>query len=225
MFAQRAPGLTIMAALQAAPLTVTAELVPNARNQSKGCGTVMRSAPFGLVLSWTPEQAYDYAAQSAAITHGHPTAHVAAGALAMLVRLLVTGQPLSSAVAVMLRHVVREESDGRTETSAALYKAANPVDGWTLSHQSVDTLGEGWVAEEALAIAVYCALRFPGRDQVEDALVFAVTHSGDSDSTGSICGNILGALHGVDAIPDRWRNAVEGRDTILAVANKLANTG
>lgn len=206
----------------------TSAAVPNAQNESKGCGTVMRSAPFGLVVSWTPEQSFGYAAQAAAITHGHPTAHVAAGALAMLIRLLVAGEPLAQAVAQTLKHVVREEdSTGLTETSTALRKAANPVDGWSGGHESVDSLAAGWIAEEALAIAVYCALRFPERDQIEDALVFAVTHSGDSHSTGSICGNILGALHGADAIPERWRHAVEGRDTIQAVAVSvaLANVG
>jgi ADP-ribosylglycohydrolase len=60
----------------------------------------------------------------------------------------------------------------------------------------METLGGGWVAEEALAMAVAAALTHPGPDQVLDALAFAVTHSGDSDSTGAICGNILGALHG-----------------------------
>ncbi|GAB3127779.1 ADP-ribosylglycohydrolase family protein [Glaciibacter psychrotolerans] len=223
LFAQRAPGLTIMAALQAMPENASVEVIPDATNQSKGCGTVMRSAPFGLVPSWTPEEAYEHAAQASAITHGHPTAHIAAGALALLIRHLVAGQPLSRAVAAMLAHVVSAEPDGLAETSTSLHTVAEQIPGIP-DHPDVEGLGAGWVAEEALAIAVYCALIFPERDQVENALSLAVTHSGDSDSTGSICGNILGALHGIDAIPERWRNSVEGRDTILAVANTLAHT-
>ncbi|WP_307801083.1 ADP-ribosylglycohydrolase family protein [Microbispora triticiradicis] len=55
--------------------------------------------------------------------------------------------------------------------------------------EKVESLGAGWVAEEALAIAVYCALAQP---DPREALLLAVDHSGDSDSTGVVCGNILG---------------------------------
>lgn len=52
-----------------------------------------------------------------------------------------------------------------------------------------------------------------------DALSLSVTHSGDSDSTGAICGNILGALHGETALPPELAFAVEGRGTILTLAD------
>ncbi|TFD61607.1 ADP-ribosylglycohydrolase family protein [Cryobacterium suzukii] len=222
LFAQRAPGLTVMAALKAIPAGVAAERVSTAENQSKGCGTVMRSAPFGLVASWTAEESYTHAAQAASITHGHPAAQVAAGALAMLVHRLVGGESLTHAATGTLNYVVRTEPDGFTETSSALRKASSRIGRSVPVPKVTELLGAGWVAEEALAIAVYCALTFPDRDQVEEALSLAVTHSGDSDSTGAICGNILGALHGLDAIPARWRQGVEGRDSLLAVGAQLA---
>ena len=68
-------------------------------------------------------------------------------------------------------------------------------------------------------IAVYCALSNPAPDQVRDALTLAVTHSGDSDSTGAICGNILGAAHGLSAIPAELAFDVEGRGTLLQLAD------
>ena len=49
----------------------------------------------------------------------------------------------------------------------------------------------------------------------------AVNHSGDSDSTGSIAGNLLGLIHGVQGIPDRWLNELELRDIIEQVADDL----
>ena len=88
--------------------------------------------------------------------------------------------------------------------------------------QTVESLGGGWVAEEALAIGVYCALVHPGEDEMRDALSLAVSHSGDSDSTGSICGNLLGTLHGIAALPHDLHRAVEGRDTIARVAYDMA---
>lgn len=54
-----------------------------------------------------------------------------------------------------------------------------------------------------------------------DALSLAVSHSGDSDSTGAICGNILGTAHGIFAVPAELVFQVEGRGTILELADHL----
>jgi len=80
-------------------------------------------------------------------------------------------------------------------------------------------LGKGFVAEEALAIGLYCAL---GAKDFEDGIILAVNHSGDSDSTGTITGNLLGAAAGVEAIPQRWLAQLEMRSTIEAIADDLA---
>jgi ADP-ribosylglycohydrolase len=80
-------------------------------------------------------------------------------------------------------------------------------------------MGKGFVAEEALAIGLYCVLS--DQDFSKSALL-AVNHSGDSDSTGSIAGNLLGAMQGVDAIPAKWLGPLELRETIEAVADDLA---
>ena len=77
------------------------------------------------------------------------------------------------------------------------------------------------MAEEALAIAIYCAAAYPDAGQVLDALALAVSHSGDSDSTGAICGNILGTLHGQSALPAGLEVQLEGRGTILELAGDL----
>ncbi|PWS46023.1 ADP-ribosylglycohydrolase, partial [Streptomyces sp. FT05W] len=83
------------------------------------------------------------------------------------------------------------------------------------------SLGAGWVAEEALAVAVYCALVLPGAGDVAEALLLAVNHSGDSDSTGAICGNLLGAHHGDVRLPATWLAVTEGRSVIAEVADDL----
>ena len=90
---------------------------------------------------------------------------------------------------------------------AVLMERALDVAGRGLPDASTidEQLGGGWVGEEALAIAVACALAAP---DFEQGVLAAVNHSGDTDSTGSICGNILGALHGESAIPTRWLEAL-----------------
>ncbi|MDN5933360.1 MAG: ADP-ribosylglycohydrolase family protein [Pseudonocardia sp.] len=198
LYAARAPGNACLSGLRTG----------RANPESKGCGTVMRSAPFGLA-STTPEAAATAAIEGSALTHGHPTAGVAAAGLAVLIHPLRHGTALVASVRRTVAHL--PPLDGPEETTDAVLRAA----------AGEDELGEGWVAEEALAMSVRYALAHPGPDELGAALLLAVNHSGDSDSTGAITGNILGALHGEQAIPAAWARAVEGRDTILGLAGRL----
>ena len=65
----------------------------------------------------------------------------------------------------------------------------------------------------------YCALKY--QNDFSKAMIASVNHDGDSDSTGAITGNILGALIGYAAIPDCWKKDLEIRDVILEVATDL----
>jgi ADP-ribosylglycohydrolase len=82
-------------------------------------------------------------------------------------------------------------------------------------------LGGGWVGEEALAIAVACALQ---AQDMRHGMLLAVNHSGDSDSTGSICGQLLGARDGVEAIPAEWWARLELRQLIEDTINQLVDS-
>jgi ADP-ribosylglycohydrolase len=82
----------------------------------------------------------------------------------------------------------------------------------------VEELGGGWVAEEAISIALYSVL---ATHNFKDAVILAVNHSGDSDSTGSIAGNLAGAAYGMEAVPERWAGHLELRDEILTLADDL----
>ncbi len=84
---------------------------------------------------------------------------------------------------------------------------------------AIRTPGEGWVAEETLPIAVYCALRH--KNDFDKAVVAAVNHGGDSDSTGAVTGNILGAHLGASGIPEKFLTHLELKDTILEIADDL----
>lgn len=219
LHARRAPGNTCLAALRA-PLR---EGSFAARNDSKGCGGVMRAAPVGL-FAWhdrhephIADDTFDTAVATAAITHGHPDGQAPAGVLALLVLRLLEGAALADAVheaQSLLR--ARAWAGGTLDALTAALHAARR--GGAPSPEAIASLGAGWVGDEALAIAVYCALVTPG---LESALVLAVNHGGDSDSTGAIAGNLLGAARGVEAIPSRWLEALELRDEITAVADDL----
>ncbi|MEU2711864.1 ADP-ribosylglycohydrolase family protein [Streptomyces sp. NPDC007205] len=219
LYARRAPGnacLSGVAQMYAPDPALPLDGTPGEVNpDSKGCGTMMRSAPFGLAAS--ADAAFAMAARGAQITHGHPTGYYAAGALAAIVAHLVAGDSLEGAVLRTLRLLERHR--GHTETTAALRAALELAADGAPTAEKVESLGAGWVAEEALAIGVYCALAEPVAVR---ALLLAVNHSGDSDSTGSICGNLLGARHGDTGLPHTWVAQVEGRARIAALADDLA---
>lgn len=217
LYARRAPGNACLSGLTLAHVPSGQGVLGRpgpVNSDSKGCGTVMRSAPFGLTGD-EPRTAFFQAAYCAQITHGHPTGYYAAGALAAIVAHLLRGESLEGAVLRTLRLLAA--FPGHQETSTALERALD-LSG-TADAATVEKLGAGWIAEEALAIGVYAALAEPDAGR---ALLLSVNHSGDCDSTGSICGNILGALHGDQGLPAAWVSQVEGRARIAALADDFA---
>ncbi|MET9437506.1 ADP-ribosylglycohydrolase family protein [Streptomyces sp. NPDC006551] len=218
LYARRAPGnacLTGVAAGHVPPRYGKIGTGP-VNPQSKGCGTVMRSAPFGLTGD-TADEAFDLAALCAQITHGHPTAALASGTFAAIVTYLLEGESAQGAVLRSMELLRRRT--GHEETTAAL-RAAVDLSGGRPRAELVESLGAGWVAEETLAIAVYCML--VRTHSVEHALLLSVNHSGDSDSTGAVCGNLLGALYGDAQLPLEWLMMTEGRAVITELADDLS---
>jgi ADP-ribosylglycohydrolase len=210
LHARRAPGVTCLAGLRA-PLMGRLE---QPLNTSKGCGGVMRVAPIGLARA--VDDPFRLGCDAAALTHGHPSGTLSAGVLALVLRELLCGAGLEEACREALEELARwpahEEVAAAVEAALARAAAGAP------SPQAIEALGGGWVAEEALAIALYCARVAP---DVESALRLSVNHGGDSDSTGSIAGQLVGALHGEAALPARWLEALELRGEIERVADAL----
>ena len=213
---RRAPGNTCLSALRGARMGT----IKQPLNDSKGCGGVMRVAPIGLVAG-DDEAAFALGCEAAAITHGHPSGYYSAGCFAAIIQNLTTGRSLPDAIGRALQILGDVKNSGNEECSAAirqavaLYRDADVPP----SPEVIERMGGGWVGEEALAIALYCALA--SQDDFVRGVLLAVNHSGDCDSTGAITGNLLGLMLGVDAIPARWLDALELRAEIEAVASDL----
>jgi len=214
LHSRRAPGNTCLSALAAA-----ARLGEAARNDSKGCGGVMRVAPCGLFAPFapTPEAAFRLGCDAAALTHGHASGILPAGHLAATLALVARGEGLEQALDAADALLAREA--GAAETAAALAAARRLAACGRPTAEALEGLGGGWVAEEALAIAVACAL---AAEDFADGVRLAANHSGDSDSTAAITGNLLGALWGEAAIPGAWLDALELRAEIAALADLMA---
>ena len=225
--ARRAPGnacLTYLSA-QSDETNPCADYLRCRVSDSKGCGGIMRVAPMGLVRC-DDIRMIDYeAAQLAAITHGHSLGFMPAAALAHIVNRLVypAGDMDLRGIVIEARDTVSAlfEGDGHLPALRKLIDLAVALaEGGSGSDlENIHRLGEGWVGEEALAIALYCALKY--RDDFSAAVIAAVNHKGDSDSTGAITGNILGAMTGYEAIDDAWKEKLELRDVILEIADDM----
>jgi ADP-ribosylglycohydrolase len=208
--ARRAPGRTCLSALSGERAgTVDAPL-----NNSKGCGGVMRIAPVGLLAP--RERAFDLGNEIAALTHGHPSGHLAAGFLASVIAAIRDGEQLNFALDAAMIELARH--DGHEETAVAVMSARRLADWGDHSAERVEWLGGGWVAEEALAIGIYAVL---ATHSYPEAVVLAANHGGDSDSTAAIAGSLAGITYGEGAIPSEWLEKLQLRSEIAQVAEDL----
>lgn len=196
----RAPGNTCLSSLAA-----SAHLGDLARNNSKGCGTIMRVAPIGLMCP--RDQVRAMAIETSALTHGNQTGQLAAAAWAEMLADVADGADLEKTAAQTAETYARQT--GGEETAQAIQAALRaPRDG---TGETVESLGGGWTAEEALSIALYACL---AGGTFEEALLIAATHGGDSDSTAAIAGNMLGLIDPAAVLRHRWAEIVEGADII-----------
>ncbi len=225
MFERRAPGNTCLSALASGEKGT----LDNPINNSKGCGGIMRVAPIGLYLThfehMTQEEIDTVGAEAAAITHGHELGYIPAAALVHIINMIVKNDNLSVLQAV----------NDSISAMQGLFKNCTHIGYFTeLMKKAVDLaqkecddlaaihqLGEGWVAEETLAIAAYCGIKY--QDDFEKAVCTAVNHNGDSDSTGAVCDNIIGAYLGYAAIPQKYKANLEFHDVLLELAEDLFN--
>ncbi|WP_406861486.1 ADP-ribosylglycohydrolase family protein [Streptomyces sp. HUAS MG47] len=186
--------------------------------EARDAGAVVRSAPFGLLVGWEPDLVCQLAVECAAQTHGHPAAYLSAGAFALIVHGLARGDTVDGAVQRALAQLARRP--GHQPVTDALQQALGAVRQGIPGPGRVDALGAGEdLAERALAVAVYCTL--VGED-IRHGLRLSVNHDGPSAVTGALTGALLGALHGETALPPAWLAQLEGRATILELADDFA---
>ncbi len=225
MWSRRAPGLTCLSALE--NLTRGLEV----DNDSKGCGGVMRVAPvgmYGALMDMPVADTMHLAGEAAALTHKHPASTYASALLAAIIQRVIadsvtTAAALTETVESLLGELKQgygvdargiKEFERYILATLELAHLASVAD-----RDAIRRLGEGWVGDEALAIALLSVLRHI--DSFEDCIVCAVNHDGDSDSTGAIAGNILGAILGYRAIPPYYLSTLEILPTLAASPDRL----
>lgn len=232
LWARRAPGNTCMGAL---------ENISNgfgADNNSKGCGGVMRVAPIGIFFAAHPDEKMPegweddellvtVASNAAFITHGHTASCYASALLVSIVYQWISSDSpvdrgcfrasVNSGLSWTYEHIPLDSC--WLDFRSLIYKAMELGESDMPEYEAIRQLGEGWVADEAIAIAIFSVMRHI--DSFEDCIVCAVNHDGDSDSTGAIAGNIIGAIHGYSAIPDYYLKDLEIEPILVSAADDL----
>ncbi|MGQ4514350.1 ADP-ribosylglycohydrolase family protein [Streptomyces sp. DW26H14] len=213
LYARRDPPLPLLLGLGDERMGTRAEPKnPRARD----AGALPRSAPFGLLVGWEPELVGLLAAECAVHTHGHPAACLSASAYAVIVHGLARRAPLEAAVGEALKLLAAEA--GHEPVSAALGRALEGVRAGVPDVHRVAALAGAGGAENSLAVAVYCALV---AEDVRHGLSL-VTSGPTARAAAPLCGALLGTWHGETALPPLWLAELEGRATLLELADDLA---
>lgn len=215
MYASREPGRTcLMTLMRGIPGDLNEPI-----NQSKGCGALMRVAPLAFI---DREEPYSVAIENSALTHGHQMSHIASAALVGLLRYISEGETLYDSVSLM-RQDIKRIFMGSLEVKVfddllqqAILASEKDFDDMEI----ISRLGEGWVAEETLAIALYCSLKYS--NDLKKALRVAVLHDGDSDSTGSVTGQILGTLLGAKKLPQEEIKRLDLLEPLMKMIERLS---
>lgn len=215
MYASREPGRTcLMTLMRGIPGDLNEPI-----NQSKGCGALMRVAPLAFI---DREDPYSVAIENSALTHGHQMSHIASAALVGLLRYISEGETLCDSVSLMRQDIKRIFMDSLEVKvfddllQQAILASEKDFDDMEI----ISRLGEGWVAEETLAIALYCSLKYS--NDLKKALRVAVFHDGDSDSTGSVTGQILGTLLGAKKLPQEEIERLDLLEPLMKMIERLS---
>lgn len=228
LWSRRAPGMTCMGAL---------ERIADGKsvyNNSKGCGGVMRVAPIGIFNAghrhhYNYEDTAHLAGWAAEITHKHIASTLASALMAMTVQNCIEDETVdreqfsfivTGGLSLLYNYFPGHEEelaafDGLIRRALELGQSDVPEE------EAIRELGEGWVGDEAIAIAVFSVMRHI--DNFEDCIVCAVNHDGDSDSTGAVAGNIIGAILGFSAIPKHFIEALEIEPVLVSAADDLCS--
>ena len=179
LFNRRAPGNTCISAIENGANGTIDEPI----NQSKGSGGIMRVAPIGLYFDgkkYTSDEIAMIGAETAALTHGHELGYIPAAALVHILHLISHNEDISLLEAVIdtKKALLRLFAD-KTHLKDLILLIDRAV---ALANKNLDDLeairelGQGWVAEETLAIAIYCSLKYS--DDFDKAIIASVNHSG-----------------------------------------------
>jgi len=162
---------------------------------SQSNGALMRVSPIGILAAGRPEQAAEFARQDAALTHPNPVCVAASGAFAAAIAAGIAGADHRTMWAVA--HAQAGDGVGGEAVRGCLLEALQAAPSDLVRQQ-------GWVL-----IALGNAFHRLGTGQpLASAVIETVAAGGNTDTNAAVCGALLGALQGREAVPLSWRRQV-----------------
>lgn len=211
LYGYKEPGITCITSLGKGVMGT----LERPLNDSKRCGTVIKIAPVGLIE--VEEDVFEVASRIGVITHGHPQAYLSAGILATWIFYLIEGysleESLEQAIAKLKMYEGHEECLEMINKAIELTKDSEP------NADKLLNFGDGFMADDALAMAVYCTLSYP--NDFESAVKLAINQSGNSNSVAAITGQVLGTYLGIDAIPNKLVESLEIRKELEQISEDI----
>lgn len=234
--AQRAPGRTTLSALAVQfqnPSDPRDEYDVGRRgtiehpiSTSKTCGALMRSAPIGLMLNAEnynvqADPVTAVAARAAAITHGAPMGWLPAALFAEIISRMTyprrEADPTLERLMNNALYQVELRFRGTRDLELFIAEMEKAIRMGCDRSLKVGTclkeLGDGWNADSCLANAIFLTLRFP--HDYYRGIHAAVNRTGDSDTVGSVTGNLLGTWMGYDEVSRQLDEVYHTKDYLL----------
>ncbi|GAA0615467.1 hypothetical protein GCM10009547_16730 [Sporichthya brevicatena] len=187
-------------------------------SRTAGNGSLMRTAPVALAYLGDAEACAEVAFALSSLTHADPEAGEACVLWSLAIRHSVLTGELDARVGLLGLPAAAREKWLKRLNEAEREPATTFRD-------------NGWVVH-ALQAAWACILQTPvlpyDPDQhLVDALENCVRAGGDTDTVAAIAGGLLGACHGVGAIPQDWADVLHGwpgrsTDDLVHQARELA---
>lgn len=191
-----------------------------------GCGSAMRSAPYGWLWYDDLNKAVEWAAKHSTMTHRHPMGIASAASVAAAVATAFGADGLDHEDApwFIAETTATVASKLDESTGRRIYQAMSWASPEGRRHRSPTFVLDkfrGFAGHEAVAASIYCFLRHPY--DYERAVLLAVNSPGDSDSLGAITGSISGAFLGATALPEAWVKTIEKRDQLFDLAARFVD--
>ncbi|WP_170756507.1 inositol monophosphatase family protein [Ruegeria lacuscaerulensis] len=164
-------------------------------SDSQANGALMRVSPIGVFAYGTPALAAEIARQDASLTHPNEVTTAANAAFAAAVSTGVAGGSKEDMWSSAYANAGQDEGAAIVRDRLLAARTKRPIE---FQHQM------GWVLT-AFQNAFYCLM---SEQSLRDAIVCTVACGGDTDTNAAICGALVGALQGRDAVPLQWRNAI-----------------
>jgi ADP-ribosylglycohydrolase len=186
------------------------------------CGAAMYMGPVGVANAGDPDGAYVEAIDIAGAhqsSYGREAAGVFAAAVAAALGPDATVDSVVAAALRLAKDGTRSAVEAICEAAAKLPTDTVDVTGLRPVMAPFDTLGENYRepglgarrpsrvhAIEELPLALGCVVATGG--DYRRAVLAAANYGRDSDSIATMAGAIIGALHGIEVIPQEWRDTV-----------------